>query len=192
MMKTMVLVPELQPGMPWASRPISFPYECIQVAHAAWFAMRWQYSKSSLLPPSAEFAISQNQVIGILHTVICWGVGTVGVNPVHLGVAAKFKMPKSDDTTYWGLYMSRHDSIASCIILLEADLVVRLVGGGCLSSSWEMQLCRVAGDYMSNRGELDWEHVDEACMAGRGPDGFAAICSAPQSSSGPLSTHGIT
>jgi hypothetical protein len=60
--------------------------------------MRWQYFKSSPLSPITEFAILQNQFIGILHTDICWGV-TVCVMPMGT-VAAKFKIPKSDDKTY--------------------------------------------------------------------------------------------
>jgi hypothetical protein len=53
-------------------------------------------------------------------------------------VAAKFKIPKSADRTYLGLYMSTHDNIASCMMLLDVDLVVRLMVGGSSSSSWEM------------------------------------------------------
>jgi hypothetical protein len=38
----------------------------------------------------------------------------------------------------FGLYMSTHDSMASCMILLAVDLVVHLVGAWLSSSSWEM------------------------------------------------------
>ncbi len=83
-----------------------------------------------------KFAILQNQVKGILRTNICLGV-TVYVVPVGT-VAGKFRMPKSADRTYFGLYMSTHDNIASCVMLLDVDLVVRLMVGGSLFSSWEM------------------------------------------------------
>ncbi len=99
--------------------------------------MRWRYSNSSPLSPITKFAISQNQVMGILHTDIFWG-DTVYVVPVGT-VAAKFGIPKSADRTYFGLYMSTHDNIASCMMLLVAvDLVVHLMVGGASSSSWEM------------------------------------------------------
>jgi hypothetical protein len=42
------------------------------------------------------------------------------------------------DRTYWGLYMSTRDSIASCMMLLDVNLVVCLMVGGSLVSSWEM------------------------------------------------------
>jgi hypothetical protein len=72
---------------------------CIQVARVAWFAMRWGYSKSSPLSPSTEFVISQNHVNRILRIDICWGVG-VYVLPVSFGVAVKFRMLPSANTTY--------------------------------------------------------------------------------------------
>ena len=53
-----VLVPVFQPGIPWASRPSSFPYECVQVDLVFGFATRWRYSSSSPLSPMTEFAIS--------------------------------------------------------------------------------------------------------------------------------------
>ncbi len=133
----MVLVPVFQPGIPWASRPILFPYECIHVDLVLWFEIRWQYSKSLPLSPTTEFAILQNQVKGILRADICWGV-TVYVVPVSLGVAAKFRIPRSADSTYLGFYMSTHDSIASCMMLVDVNLVVCLAVGGLLFSSWEM------------------------------------------------------
>ncbi len=40
--------------------------------------------------------------------------------------------------TYCGLYMSTHDNIASCMILLGDDLVVHLVGEELSSLTWEM------------------------------------------------------
>ena len=83
-----------------------------------------------------EFAILQNQVMGILRTDIFWGV-TVYVVPVGT-VAAMFRIPKLADRTYFGLYKSTHDNIASCMMLLDVDLVMRLVVGGSSSSSWEM------------------------------------------------------
>jgi len=67
---------------------------------------------------------------------ICWGV-TVYVLPVGT-VAVKFRMPKSEDTTYFGLYMSTHDNFASCIMLVVVDMVVRRLGGGSSSSSCDM------------------------------------------------------
>ena len=51
--------------------------------------------------PMTEFAISQNQVMGILRSDICWGV-TEYIVPVGT-VAAKFRIPKSADRTYFGL-----------------------------------------------------------------------------------------
>ena len=84
-----------------------------------------------------EFAISQIQFKGILRVNICWGV-TVYVVPVSLGVAAKFRIPRSADRTYRGLYMSTHVSIASCMMLLDVNLVVHLKVGGLSFSSWEM------------------------------------------------------
>ena len=89
------------------------------------------------MSPTTKFAISQNQFKGILRVDICWGV-TMYVVPVSLGVAAKFKIPRSADSTYFGLYTSMHDSIASCMILVDVDLVVRLAVGGSLFLSWEM------------------------------------------------------
>jgi len=83
-----------------------------------------------------EFAISQNRVMGILHADFFWGVTVYDV-PVGT-VAAKFKIPKSADRTCLGLHMSTHDSIASCMILVDVDLVVHLMVGGSSSSSWEM------------------------------------------------------
>ena len=65
------------------------------MARVAWLAMRWRYSKSSTLSPSIKFAISQNQVIGILRADICWGV-TLYVVPMGT-VAAKFRIPKPAD-----------------------------------------------------------------------------------------------
>ena len=100
-MKTMVLVPVFRPGIPWASRPISFLYECIHVNLVLWFETRWRYSKSSPLSPITEFAISQNHDIGILRADICWGA-TMYVLPVG-SVAVKFRIPKSADSTYFGL-----------------------------------------------------------------------------------------
>ena len=84
-----------------------------------------------------KFAILQNQVKGSLYVDICWGV-TVYVVPVSLGVAAKFRIPRSADRTYRGLYMSTHDNITLCMMMLDVDLVVRLMVGGLLVSSWEM------------------------------------------------------
>ena len=84
-----------------------------------------------------EFAISQNQFKGILRADICWGV-TVYVVPVSLGGAAKFRIPRPADRTYCGLYMSTHVNIASCMMLLDVNLVVCLMVGGSLVSSWEM------------------------------------------------------
>jgi hypothetical protein len=89
------------------------------------------------LSPTTKFAISQNQFKGILRADICCGV-TVYVVPVSLGVAAKFRIPWSADRTYLGLYTSTHDNIASCMMLVDVDLVVRLAVGGSLFSSWEM------------------------------------------------------
>ena len=83
-----------------------------------------------------KFAILQNQVKGILHTGIYWGV-TVYVVPVGT-VVARFRIPKLAERTYFGLYMSTHDNIASCMMLLDVDLVVHLMVGGSLFSSWEM------------------------------------------------------
>ena len=57
---------------------------------------------------------------------------------VSLGVAAKFKIPRSADRTYLGLYTSTHVNIASCMMLVDVNLVVRLAVGGSLFSSWEM------------------------------------------------------
>ena len=51
-------------------------------------------------------------------------------------VAAKFKIPKSADRTYLGLYMSTHDNIASCMMLLDVDLAVHLMVGGSSSLYW--------------------------------------------------------
>jgi hypothetical protein len=96
-MKNMVFVPVFQPGIPWASRPISFPYECVHVALVVWFAMRWRYSNSSPFSPMTEFAISQNQVMGILRADIFWGV-TVYIVLVGT-VSAKFRIPKLADRT---------------------------------------------------------------------------------------------
>jgi hypothetical protein len=89
------------------------------------------------LSPTTEFAISQNQFKGILRADICWGV-TLYVVPVSLGVAAKFRIPRSADRTYLGLYMSTHVRIASCMMLVDVNLAVRLAVGGLLFSSWEM------------------------------------------------------
>ncbi len=96
--------------------------------------MRWQYSKSSLFSPITEFAILHNYFMGSLHCAICLGV-TVYVVPVSFGVWVYFSIPKSVDTMYCGLYMSTYDSIASCMMLLDADLGVRLMNQ---SLSWEM------------------------------------------------------
>jgi hypothetical protein len=94
---------------------------------------------SSQFAPTTEFAILQNQFKGVLCADICWGV-TVYVVPISLGVAAKFRIPRSADRTYRGLYMSTHVNIASCmmLLLLDVDLVVRLMVGGLSFSSWEM------------------------------------------------------
>ena len=83
-----------------------------------------------------KFAILQNQVMGILRADIFWGVNVYEV-PVGT-VVAKFKIPKSADRTCLGLYMSTHDNIASCMMLVDVDLVVGLMVGGSTSSSWEM------------------------------------------------------
>ena len=85
----------------------------------------------------AKFAILQNQAKGSLCVDIRWGV-IVYVVPVSLGVAAKFRIPRLADRTYRGLYISTHDNIASCKMLLDVDLVVRLMVGASLVSSWEM------------------------------------------------------
>jgi len=53
-------------------------------------------------------------------------------------VAVKFRMPKLEDKTYFVLYMSTHDNIASCIMLVVVDLVVRRLGGGSSSSSCDL------------------------------------------------------
>ncbi len=99
--------------------------------------MRWQYSKSFPLSPITKFAILQNQVMGILRADIFWG-DIVYVVPVGT-VAAKFRIPKSADRTYFGLHMSTHDNISSCMMLLVAvDLVMHLMVGGASSLSWEM------------------------------------------------------
>ena len=58
--------------------------------------------------------------------------------PVRFGVATKYRMPRLADRTYHGLYISIHDKIASCMMLFDDDLVVRLMGGGSLSLFWEM------------------------------------------------------
>ncbi len=84
-----------------------------------------------------EFAISQNQFMGILHADICWGVTMYAV-PISLGDAAKFGISRLADRTKCGLYMSTHVSIASCVMLLDVNLVVRLKVGGALFLSWEM------------------------------------------------------
>ncbi len=83
-----------------------------------------------------EFSILQNQVMGILRADIFWGV-TVYIVPVGT-VAVKFKIPKSADRACLGLYMSTHDNTASCMMLVDVDLVVHLMVGGSSSSSWEM------------------------------------------------------
>ena len=83
-----------------------------------------------------KFAILQNHIMGILRVDIFWGVTVYDV-PVST-VAAKFKIPKLADRTCLGLYMSTHDNIASCIMLVDVGLVVHLMMGGSLSSSWEM------------------------------------------------------
>ena len=83
-----------------------------------------------------EFAILQNHVMGILRADIFWGVTVYNV-PVGT-VAVKFKIPQLADRTCLGLYMSTHDNIASCMMLVDVDLVVCLMVGGLLSSSWEM------------------------------------------------------
>ncbi len=75
-----------------------------------------------------KFAILQNQFKGILHANICWGV-TIYVVPVSLGVVAKFRIPRSADRTYRGLYTSTHVNIASCMMLVDVNLVVRLMLG---------------------------------------------------------------
>ncbi len=99
--------------------------------------MRWQYSKCSPLSPITKFAILQNQVMGILRADIFWG-DIMYIVPVGT-VAAKFRISKSANRTYFGLYMSTHDNIASCMMLLVAvDLVVRLMVGGASSLSWKM------------------------------------------------------
>ena len=136
-MKNMVLVPVFQPDIPWASQPISFPYECVHVDLVLWFETRWRYSKSSPLSPTTKFAISQNQFKGILRADICWGF-TVYVVPVSLGVAAKFRIPRLTDSTYLGLYTFTHVSIAYCMMLVDVNLVLRLAAGGLSFSSWEM------------------------------------------------------
>ena len=83
-----------------------------------------------------EFAISQNHVMGNLSADNFWGVT---VYDVPMGtVAANFKIPKSADRTCLGLNMSTHDNIASCMMLVDVDLVVGLMVGGSSSSSWEM------------------------------------------------------
>ena len=74
--------------------------------------------------------------MGILRADIFWGVTVYNV-PVGT-VAAKFKIPKSADRTCLGLYMSTHDNITFCMILVDVDLVVHLMVGGLSSSSWEM------------------------------------------------------
>jgi hypothetical protein len=52
------------------------------------------------------------------------------VVPNSLGVAAKFRIPRPADRTYLGLYTSTHVSIASCMMLVDVDLVVCLAVGG--------------------------------------------------------------
>jgi hypothetical protein len=85
LIKTMVLVPVLRPGISWARCLILFPYECCHVALVVWFAMRWQYFKSSPFTPITEFAILHSHFMGSLHCAICFGV-TVYVVPVTFGV----------------------------------------------------------------------------------------------------------
>ena len=127
----MVLVPVFQPSIPWVSQPISFPYEWVHVD------LVWRHPKSSPLSPTTKFSISQNQFKGKVCADICWGVA-VYVVPVSFGVAVKFRIPRSADRTYIGLYTSTHVSIASCMMLVDVDLVVHVAVVGSLFSSWEM------------------------------------------------------
>jgi hypothetical protein len=72
--------------------------------------------------------------------------------------------------------MSTHDNIAFCMMLLDDDLVVRLVGEELLSLYEEMLLGRDAGDGVLNRGGHDWERAVGACSTGHGAGGFTTIC----------------
>jgi hypothetical protein len=110
-MKTIVFVPVFPPGMPCASWPSLFPYECAHTAFVLGFAIRWQYSSSSLLSPITKLAILQSHFMGdfCCHS---WDGEILRV----------------------GLVMSMHDSIASCMML--CDLMAHLLGVGLSSLSW--------------------------------------------------------
>ncbi len=87
--------------------------------------------------PSTEFAISHNHFNGSLHCAICLEVALYVV-PMSFRVLVLFRIPCFADMIYCGLYISTHDNIASCMMLLDADLVVHLAGEELLSLSWEM------------------------------------------------------
>ncbi len=88
-----MVVPVFHPGMPCSSRPSSFPYKCAHTAFVLGFAIRWQYYGSSLFLPITELAISQSRVMGNLHCDSWDG-----------------------EILYFGLDISMHDSIASCMM----------------------------------------------------------------------------
>ncbi len=107
-----MFVPVFHPGMPCASWPSLLTYKCDHTASVLGFVIRWQYSRSSPLAPFTKLAISQND----MENLHCnsWDGEILQVE----------------------LVMLMHDNIASCIMLW--DLVVRLLGVGLLSLSWEM------------------------------------------------------
>ena len=115
---TIVLVPVLRPGMPWASRPISFPYECNHVARVLGLVMRCLHSNSSPPSPMTAFAISLIENVGLRR-----------------GVDVKLSRPRSSEAMYPGVFMSKHANMASCIMLRVVECVALRWGEWSSSSS---------------------------------------------------------
>ena len=83
-MKNNVFVPSTRPGMPCASRPISFPDYFPHTYRYRGLIRRWRYSIISLVSPfKTAPAISHNIFIGDFCDANCLGVAGVSVNYMH-------------------------------------------------------------------------------------------------------------
>ena len=83
-MKNNVFVPSICPGMPWDSRPISFPDDFPHTSLYRGLIRRWQYSIISPVSPSNTApAISYNNFIGNFWDAKFLGVAGVSISSIH-------------------------------------------------------------------------------------------------------------
>ena len=103
-MKNNVLVPSTRPGMPWASRPISFLNQFHHTSLYHGMIQIWQYSIISPISPSdTDPEISQNNLIGDFRDAKCIGVAGVFVSSMHWSMTSWVSVFRLDLVFFTGL-----------------------------------------------------------------------------------------